>query len=386
MDPNAFSMSKLPVPKLDDASSYLPWHRCIINALNAAGVLSHVDGSACRPHVETHKSVPIDPGRASRDYAKAVKLLVERLDRGHANPISPEDFHAESARLAVEAAQTSRLEPLRDSEIRAAQDELRRFETGQSQAFAIIASSLSQKNLHFTINAIDAEDLMHRIKSYFAPINATQRENKLENFKRFQMPKDESLDAYLKRFEAALATLQSLNIPVDDQEVFQIFKRGLDFNRYSKIVPDIMAYRENPIASYNELYDILKTREETVHSMSSQSADNPRTAPSAGLIANTTGKYCAFHKVTTHNTDECRAAKEKRGQNPPKNAAKWCKFCKKKVTNHNEDSCFKNPSRKKTRSGKSDHHANFAQLTDCPTDEASDTTSYQLQTTEDQNA
>ena len=125
MDPNAFSMSKLPVPKLDDASSYLPWHRCIINALNAAGVLSHVDGSACRPHVETHKSVPIDPGRASRDYAKAVKLLVERLDRGHANPISPEDFHAESARLAVEAAQTSRLEPLRDSEIRAAQDELR---------------------------------------------------------------------------------------------------------------------------------------------------------------------------------------------------------------------------------------------------------------------
>lgn len=173
------------------------------------------------------------------------------------------------------------------------------------------------------------------------------------------MGKDETLDAYLKRFEMDLAVLNALNIPLDLITVTNIFQKGLNPDRYLDIVANIKSFREKPIHDYLELYEILKTREETIKGAHQHHGTDKKHAASS-YVAATSKKYCSYHKTTTHDTKDCRALKGKQGghktgHNHPKKPSfppHWCKFCARKVTNHTEAFCFKNPASKNQRPSK----------------------------------
>lgn len=182
MDPIATSSSKVNVPKLDDAASFLPWQRCVLHALQALDLVHHVDGTAIRPIRRENKEVEIDPKVAAQDHADEIKALVDRLAKDPADPdfLTIEQFQLACSISAKKASHRSVLLPLTPDEIRADSEAIRRFETGQSLAFGIIAGSLSSRNLHFVVQSETPQELLSRIVAHCTPINATQRDNKRE--------------------------------------------------------------------------------------------------------------------------------------------------------------------------------------------------------------
>ena len=141
MDPITASTSRVNVPKLDDASSYLPWHRCIANALQVSDLLKYVDGTAVRLIVRRYKDTPVDPAIAARTHADEITCLVERLalDPAEADYIRFDQFQALCAQSAEKVKQTAVSNPATPDEIKADEEAVRRFDIGQSLAFGIIA-------------------------------------------------------------------------------------------------------------------------------------------------------------------------------------------------------------------------------------------------------
>jgi len=175
-----------------------------------------------------------------------------------------------------------------------------------------------------------------------------------------------------------------MGIPIDDDTATSIFRKGLNPDRYLDIVTTIQSLRTDPLQNYKELFEILKTREETIKGAQRHHGIEKKPATSS-YVATTSMKYCPLHKTNSHDGKECRAMKANQARQycqpvggkpqttrlPPK----WCKFCARKVTNHTEPTCFKNPANKNQRPG-TGTAARLAVTEEVPTP---DTTHYSLQ-------